>query len=235
LIKDPLGDALLNYFDSGEEQLLKVYSKDVSPDEYKASYFFRSYAEMPLQEQKALKLCSGKVLDAGAGAGCHSLWLKENGFDVTALDTSFGCVQVMKKQGLQNVFNESVLLHKGQYDTILLMMNGIGLAGKIKGVHALLNHLKSLLKVGGQILVDSSDILFLFGNLEADELLSFDKDYLGEVEFQFAYKKERGPWFSWLYLDERTFRELAQKAGFNFKIIYSKKEQGYLAQLQLPM
>lgn len=233
MAKDPLGNALQNYFDTGEEQILKVYSKDVSPDEYKASYFFRKYPEMPVHEQKALALCKGKVLDVGAGAGCHSLWLQEKGIDVKSIDISEGCVAVMMKQGLHNVGLEPILLHEGQYDTILLLMNGIGLAGKLKNLPSFLQHLKSLLKRGGQILVDSSDILHLYGDLDADELMDFDKDYLGEVDFQFSYKMRRGSWFSWLYLDERTFKENALRAGFNFQIIYTKKELGYLAKLQL--
>jgi hypothetical protein len=112
-------------------------------------------------------------------------------------------------------------------------MNVIGLAGKLKNLSVFLNQLKGLLKPNGQILTDSSDIFHLFESIDSDQMLEFEKDYLGEVEFQFSYKKERGPWFKWLYLDERTFREYAEKSGFHFEVIWSKKNAGYLTRLTL--
>ncbi len=232
-MKDPLGKALKRYLETGEEQKLMVYSKEVHTDEYKASYFFREYVEMPLQEQKALALCKGKILDAGAGAGCHSIWLQNKGFDVTAIDTSQGAVETMQLRGLKNAFCQSITAHNSKYDTILLMMNGIGLAGKLKNLKNFLQNLKGLLNPGGQILADSSDIYHLYDEFDTDEILDLNKDYLGEVEFQFEYEKERSNWFEWIYLDHRTFEETAKSVGFKFNLVYSKKNSGYLAQLIL--
>ncbi|MGB0430607.1 MAG: class I SAM-dependent methyltransferase [Bacteroidia bacterium] len=230
---DPLGKALLKYLNTGEEQKLTVYSNEVHTDEYKASYFFRHLSEMPLQETKALALCKGNVLDAGAGAGCHSILLQEKGFDVTAIDTSIGAVETMNLRGVSNAICQSIYDHKGQYDTILMMMNGIGLAGKLKNVSSLLKHLKTLLKPGGQILADSSDIYHLYESFDADEFLNLNKDYLGEVEFKFEFEKEFSNWFNWVYLDHKTFKEQAIQAGFKYNLIFPVKTSGYLAQLIL--
>lgn len=213
--------------------MIKVYSKDVSPEEYRASYFFRSYTEMPEQEKRALAQCKGKVLDVGAGAGCHSLYLMEQGFDTKPIDTSEGCVEVMKNQGVTQAEVKDIMKMKGEgFDTILLLMNGIGLSAKLKSVPHFLKHLKGLLNPGGQILADSSNIFHLYEELDADELLDLDKGYLGEIEFQFGYQRERGPWFSWLYLDDKTFSELAHRSGFKFEMLFKSLDHSYLAKLQ---
>jgi SAM-dependent methyltransferase len=232
-MNDPLGNALLEYHNTGEEQKLRVHSQDVHTDIYKASYFFRDFEEMPHLETKALKMCKGKVLDVGAGAGCHSIWLQQKGFEVTAIDTSPGAVEAMKQSGVVNAFCESIHDHEGEYDTILMLMNGIGLAGNLQGVKVLLQKLKSLLKPGGQILTDSSDIFHLYNNLEGDDLLNLDKDYLGEVSFQFEYKGVKSNWFDWIYLDQRTFNEIAVSEGFTFDVIANDSTKAYLAHLHI--
>jgi len=228
---DPLGKALIKFYETGEEQKIKVYSKDVEPEEYRASYFFRTYSEMPEQEKRALKLCKGKVLDVGAGAGCHSLYLEEKGFDVTSIDTSPGCIEVMHAQGVENAQLRDIMDVKGKFDTILLLMNGIGLAGKLHNVSNFLQHLKGLLNPGGQILADSSNIFHLYEELDGNELLELGKDYLGEIQFQFGYGKERSTWFSWLYLDDKTFREMAILNDFDFELLFKSLDNAYLARL----
>lgn len=231
-MRDPLGKALVNFYESGAEQLIKVYSKDVSPEEYRASYFFRTYAEMPEQEKRALAHCKGKILDVGAGAGCHSKYLMEKGFEVTSIDTSEGCVQVMQQQGIEGAQVKDIMSLKNEgYDTILLLMNGIGLSTKLKQVPHFLDHLKGLLNPGGQILADSSNIFHLYEELDANEILDLEKEYLGEIEFQFGYQKQRGPWFSWLYLDDKTFAEVAHRQGFKYELLFKSLDHSYLARL----
>ncbi|MFY0673171.1 MAG: methyltransferase [Bacteroidia bacterium] len=232
-MKDPLGKALFKYHETGEEQKLKVFSQDVHTDVYKASYFFRDIEEMPELEIDALKMCKGRILDVGAGAGCHSIWLQNKGFDVTAIDTSAGAVDTMKARGVKNAINESIYDHNESYDTILMLMNGIGLSGKLRLVGNLLNKLKSLLNTGGQILTDSSDIFHLYNSLDSDDLLNLEKDYLGEVSFQFEYNGEKSDWFDWIYLDQRTFKEVATNSGFSFKIVATDSSKAYLAHLHL--
>ena len=232
MLKDPLGKALVNFYESGEEQMIKVYSKDVSPEEYRASYFFRNYTEMPEQEKRALTHCKGRVLDVGAGAGCHSKYLQGKGFTTLPIDTSEGCIQVMEEQGVIGAQVKDIMKMKGEgFDTILLLMNGIGLSAKLKSVPHFLTHLKGLLNPGGQILADSSNIFHLYEDLDADELLDLDKGYLGEIEFQFGYRNERGPWFSWLYLDDKTFAELAHQSGFQFEMLFKSLDHSYLVKL----
>lgn len=230
---DPLGTALNDYFHCPDESLtIRVSSPDFEDDVIPVRYFFRGYEEMPELEQIAIQQCSGKVLDVGAGAGCHSLVLQKKGLQVTAIEKSAGAAELMKKRGLRNVMYTDILYYQNNtYDTILLLMNGIGIAGTPSGATSLFDHLKKLLTPGGQIILDSSDLIYLFD--EPTQVIELNESYYGIVEFQMHYKDAHGEPFSWLYLDEETLVELAEKSNLNAEILKRDSHFAYLARLSV--
>ena len=160
---DPIGHAVLDYLNGIRGESIVVKTDIAEDEELSPSYFFRTFDQMPVQEQEALKRCSGRILDVGAGAGVHSLWLQEQGFDVDGLEISPLSCETMIKRGVKNVQLKDVYsLTDQKYDTILLLMNGAGVAQTLRGLEDLLLHLKTLLNPGGKILADSSDLLYLF-------------------------------------------------------------------------
>ena len=98
-----MGAAIRDYFRQGKSAQLKVLSSLFDDDEMPVAHLFRSYHEMPPLEQRALNEARGKVLDVGAGAGCHALALQERGFDVMAVDISPLSCETMKERGVANV------------------------------------------------------------------------------------------------------------------------------------
>lgn len=201
---------------------------------YDTSSFFTPFDEMPMIESEALSVSKGRVLDVGAGAGRHAVLLNET-CDVTAIDSSLGAVEVMKKRGIEKAFQADLWKWKGEYDTILLMMNGIGLAGSLANIPKFLAHLDGMLAENGQILTDSCDMQYLFA--DGESLLQFNevKDYYGEVSFQFKYKNHSGAPFNWVYVDERNLAEKAYEAGFKMEILSRTERHGqYLARLTKP-
>ena len=164
---DLFGEAITDYHNGKySEDLITFISLGVE-DKLPLPYLFRDFKEMPVLEQQALELCRGKILDIGCGAGSHSLYLKEKGFDISAIDTSEGAINITRKRGINKAVVQDILEHSGQkYDTLLLLMNGIGMAGRIKQLGSFLNHLKTLLNPGGQILTDSTDIIYMFEDEE---------------------------------------------------------------------
>src|SRR5690606_3560280 len=161
-----MGNALKDYFSGKHTENITVISSIAEDDELSLPYLFREEKDLPEIEKKALALCYGKILDVGAGSGTHSVILRNRKFDVLSIDTSKGAVEVMKQRGLKAKNIDLLSLKNEQFDTILLLMNGVGIAQKLKKLTAFLLHLKNLLTPNGQILMDSSDIKYLFTELD---------------------------------------------------------------------
>jgi SAM-dependent methyltransferase len=228
--KDPMGRAIAEYQRTGKSDKLRVFSPMFEEDEIPLPTLFRRYRDMPAIERKALDMARGKVLDVGAGAGCHSLVLQERGIDVTAIDISPLAVETMRLRGVKNVLEEDFFAHQVKYDTILMMMNGIGIVGTLAGLPDFFRQLSQLLTSDGQLLCDSSDISYLF----EDEEGCFDypgTGYYGEQMFRMQYKDTIGEPFPWLYIDKESLIEEARKNGFQADIIAEGDHYDYLASI----
>ncbi|MEJ1222914.1 class I SAM-dependent methyltransferase [Sediminicola sp. 1XM1-17] len=233
--KDIFGNAILDYQAGQYTEDIKTYSSLDEEDIIPVPYLFRKYKAMPALEQQALKRCKGSVLDIGCGAGSHSLYLQEKGMDVTALDESPGAVEACKLRGIKKVVQTDLYDFKGQqFDTLLMLMNGIGIVGKLDQLDKFFTHVKTLLKPGGQLLLDSSDIIYMF---EEDEdggyWLPDTGNYYGEVTFIMEYKKEKTAAFHWLYIDYNTLQRAAQASNFSCELVSEGEHYDYLAKLTL--
>lgn len=235
-MNDPFGEAIQDYFEKGKAPDLIVNSNYTEGEEIAASWFFRTEKEMPAVERTALKRCNGKVLDIGAAAGCHTLFLQKKGFNVTALERSEKAAEVMKKRGIQKVVCGDIYqFSENQFDTILLLMNGAGIGETIAGLEKLLTHIKTLLTEKGQILIDSTDIKYLFKEEDGSLWIDLANDsYYGEMEYEVKYKKLVSK-FKWLFVDFETLKKVAKKAGLNCILIENGENQDYLAQLKLKL
>ncbi len=226
---DIYGQALQDFFDGKPEHQLWLNNNYGQPEEMPVAIFFRPEAEMPEAESLALQLCRGKVLDIGAGAGSHTLVLQEQNFEVTALELSPGAAAVMQKRGVKTVVQQDVFHYKTEkFDTLLLLMNGIGLTQNLAGLDRFLQHAKQLLLPGGQLIFDSSDIAYLYEGLPLPK-----NKYYGEISYQYQYKNQLGEWFNWLYIDQKTLLKTALKNGWNGEILYEDDMDLYLAKLNL--
>ncbi len=232
--KDPIGSALLDFYQQGEDTAISVNLDIADEDSLMPSYFFRRYEAFPELEQEAMQQCRGKVLDVGAGAGSHSLYLQSQGFDVTALDVSPKSVDVMKARGLNSVQLVDFFEYKeGSFETILFLMNGIGLVKNLEGFTRFFKHVKSLLAPNGQIILDSSDLIYMFEQEDGSYLIDINEAYHGEVEFHLSYKNIKGEPFNWLYVSEELLQDAAEENGFSCDIIQQGAHYDYLAKLSL--
>ena len=231
---DVMGKALMDYQNGiiGAELIVKT---NVAEDEpYDVAYFFRNYDEMPLLEQKALELAKGEILDVGAGTGIHCLALQKMNKECKAIEISELSVDIMKSRGVNNAecidFFE---LKEQKYDTILFLMNGIGLVETLSGFERFFNHCKTILNPDGQILFDSSDLIYLFEEEDGSFLIDLHDKYYGEVEFQVDYECASGEPFPWLFIDFDNMQHYAEQNGFNAEIIETGQHYDYLAKLTL--
>lgn len=234
LANDPIGTALSDYLKEKQETEIIVESNLTEDDVIPVPYLFRSEAEMPELELLALDECRGKILDVGAGSGCHALILQKRKKEVTALDISEGAIQVMQQQGVKQVLHKNIYdLTDGKYDTLLLLMNGIGIAGTLFGLDRFLTHAKSILKPGGQILLESADILYMFEDEDGSVLLDLNAGYYGEVKYNMKYKTHESGWFNWLFIDAAILQDYATKHDYEFEVLYEGENGNYLARLIL--
>jgi uncharacterized UPF0146 family protein len=230
---DPIGQAILDFTKSKKPFDIIVEADLCDDDIIPIETLFRNFNEMPLMEQKAMQLCKGKILDVGACAGPHSRYLSDSGFKVAAIDISPGAVLYLNEIGINAHQADFFNFHpKEQYDTILMLMNGIGMAGTIANLEKTLLKASSLLKPGGQILCDSSDVKFLYEEEDGSFWMDLNTNYYGEFKFKMKYKKIEGPWFDWLYVDYDKLHKAAINCGFKSNKI-EEQEHHYLAQLIL--
>lgn len=231
--KDPMGTAIADYYRTGRANTLRVFSSQFDEDEIPVEQFFRTFTEMPTIEQQALTLATGRILDVGAGSGCHALALQEMGKEVTAIDISELSVEVMQERGVKDA--RAIDLYDErfteQYDTILLLMNGSGIIGNIEGMERFFLRMKLLLKPGGCIYMDSSDLKYLFEEEDGSFLIDIADDYYGLVDFRMQYKQVKGESFDWLYIDFDTLAYYAEQYGFTAEMVSEGEHYDYLARL----
>ena len=234
LMNDPMGQAALDYLAGKRNLEITIQSNIVEDDIIPVDYLFRSVQEMPLLEKKALLHCKGKVLDLGGGVGSHSIELQNKGYEVTLLDSSNGCCNVASQRGVKNIINADFYNYQPTetYDTLLLMMNGIGLAAAIDHLPVFFAKAKEYLKPNGQILLDSSDLRYLF--IDEDSYCDLpDEQYYGEVMYTMAYKNHKTEPFEWLFIDPALLAAKAKENGFKFDKIADGEHYDYLTKLTL--
>jgi SAM-dependent methyltransferase len=224
----PLGQALEEFQRTGSAGPLMVLDDLGGVQELPVEIFFRSRQDLRPCDRVAIEFCCGRILDVGAGAGAITLILRELGFEVQAIDPLPQAVLVMRARGLSGSSQADVREYRPDrpFDTILLLMNGAGLAGTVKGLPDLLEAIRTHLTPSGQVLIDSTDPS-AFGAPEIRE----DGRYGGELHYQLEYAGHRGPPFPYLFVDPDTFRELATRERWRFEVIYGGKGGEYLARL----
>lgn len=238
-MKDLIGKAIFDFQTNNSPEDLITETSISEADEMSVAYLFRSYNEMPQLEKKALQLAYGKVLDVGCGAGSHSLTLQNNrNLAVTSIDISPKAIETCQIRGLKNAKVQDIMtLENEKFDTILLLMNGTGIFGTLKETPKFLQKLKSLLNPNGQILIDSSDIIYMFDDDDSE-----DSDggkwipgsgYYGELSFTVSYKNETEVSFPWLYLDYNTLQNGAFANGLQCELILEGEHYDYLARLSI--
>ena len=229
---DPMGAAIYDFHKNGTADVLRVFSSQFEEDEIPVADLFREYDDMPELERIALDEASGEILDVGAGSGCHSVALMKMGKSAVAIDISPLSVEVMKERGVDalqvNLYDESF---DRKFDTVLMLMNGTGIIGNFDNMPVFFERMKQLLKPGGSILIDSSDLRYLFEEEDGSLMIDLADDYYGQLDYQMQYKDVSGEPFDWLYVDFDTLAFYAEESGFDAELLAEGEHYDYLAKL----
>ena len=230
-----MGAAIRDFHLTGKAGRLRVLSSMFEEDEMPVAHLFRTFKDMPRTEQRALEEAYGNVLDIGAGAGCHALELQQRGKSVKAIDISPLSCEVMEERGVNDVECTNVFCPTfiGQFDTILLLMNGTGIAGKLSNLPNLLNRLKQLMSKDGRILIDSSDLKYIYEDEDGAFDIDLNGPYYGEVDYQMVYRNVKGEPFDWLYTDPTMLKAVCEQCGLKCETIEKGDHYDYLAKITL--
>ncbi|WP_298535017.1 bifunctional 2-polyprenyl-6-hydroxyphenol methylase/3-demethylubiquinol 3-O-methyltransferase UbiG [uncultured Algibacter sp.] len=230
-MKDLFGQALLDYQNGNYTEDIITETNISDKDSLPLPYLFRKFEEMPKLEQKALSLCKGAVLDVGCGSGSHSLYLQKKGLKIKGIDISPGAIDVCTKRGVKNAKTISLLEESETFDSILLLMNGTGIFQELSQVSKYLTHLKSLLKLNGQILIDSSDIKYMYEDEDGGYWMDMNANYYGELDYFLSYKGIKETPMKWLYLDFETLKLACETIGLTCELVLEGEHFDYLARL----
>lgn len=226
--RDPLGAMMLDYLRGNIDAYVEVESTDLVMTTMRGETMFRQYSEMNDLEHHALELCRGKILDVGAGSGCHSLYLQNKGRDVEALDISPGCIQTMANRRVQKLMHQNVYsLEQRKYTTLLMLMNGLGICGTLDGLNLFFQVAKNIIVAGGQIIADSTDLRSLNGTEKVSQFVSCAL----ETEFTMRYHHIMSEPFKWLYVDFLTLQTLAEFNGFQCERLKTDQDGRYLVKI----
>ena len=229
---DPMGAAIMDYHRNGRAGTLRVFSSQFEEDEIPVADLFRDFGDMPELEQMALEMAQGRILDVGAGSGCHSLALKKMGKETVAIDISPLSVEVMTERELDarlvNFYDEGFT---EKFDTVLMLMNGTGIIGNLDNINSFFERLRELMNPGGALLIDSSDLRYLFEEEDGSLMIDLADDYYGQLDYQMQYDDVLGEPFDWLYLDFNTLAYYAEEAGFKAEMVAEGEHYDYLAKL----
>lgn len=231
---DPMGSAIRDFHKTGRAETLIVHSSMFDDDEIPVADLFRAYEDMPELEKIALDVAEGRILDVGAGSGCHSLALASMGKEAVAIDISPLAVEVMKERGVDahevNFYDPSF---DEKFDTVMMLMNGTGIIGNLDNIPVFFSRLKDILAPGGCLLIDSSDLRYLFEEEDGSLMIDLADDYYGLLDYQMEYKGVIGESFDWLYLDFETLAYYAEENGFDIELVAEGEHYDYLARLIL--
>jgi 2-polyprenyl-3-methyl-5-hydroxy-6-metoxy-1,4-benzoquinol methylase len=225
--------ALLAYHNGDNTAVFTIIRDDGFSQSVPVSIFFddQNFTEL---EEIALSLCKGSVLDVGAGAGRHSLELQRRGLNVTATDIEPLCEQIMTQRGVHSVIISDILNWTGvRFDTVLMLMNGIGMVGCPESLNNFLGNLTNLLNAGGYLLCDSIDVdqtddphsCCVPNSQHSSSPLS------RSTAFSISYAGYMGKAFKWLHISPKLLQEHCRLAGLTFSVIHEEKDGHFLCRI----
>ena len=233
-LHDPMGQAVIDYLKNGKAAAITVRSTIFDDDEMPVEHLFRTVAEMPLLERAALSYARGRVLDVGAGAGCHALALQQQVTDVVSIDVSPGCVEAMRLRGVQQVHLADFFTDDfgEEFDTVFMLMNGLGICGGLNELPAFFARLDALLAPGGSVITDACDLSYIYEEEDGFLDLTGVEGYYGEVDYRMSYGAVEGEPFNWLYIDSETLTVEARKYNYEVEILrQDTSSTAYLARI----
>jgi cyclopropane fatty-acyl-phospholipid synthase-like methyltransferase len=184
-----------------------------------------------------MKYVVGRVLDIGCGAGRHSLYLQQQGFDVLGVDMSPLAIEVCQRRGLKQAQVRSITQVSpklGLFDTILMLGNNFGLMGSFRRARGLLKRFHTMTSQQARLIVESNDI---YQTTDPDHLAyqEFNRQRSrlpGQIRMRVRYKKYVMPWFDYLMVSQEEMKAILAGTGWEVKQFIDSEKAAYMAILE---
>lgn len=197
--------------------------------------YFSEYEEWSEIEQQIIDKAKGKILDIGCGAGRHSLYLQEKGFDVTGIDKSVGAIEVSKARGLKNAFVRAIEeideFEPKTFDTIIMFGNNFGLFGSAENAQIILEKMYRITTPNAQIIAQT-----LNPYMTDDEAhLQYHKRnkklgrMTGQIRLRVRYGMYVGEWFDYLFVSPEEMKEIINKSDWQIRELINSDKTNYFA------
>ena len=234
--KDAYGEYLLAQYKK-EVRMPEIIERDDDYINYgsKAGVYFNEYEEWSDIARQAIDKAKGKILDIGCGAGRHSLYLQEKGFDVIGIDNSPGAIEVCKLRGLENALvrqiDEIDKFEANSFDTILLFGNNFGLLGDEEKARLLLQKMHKITTPNAQIIARS---LNPYTTEEEVHLRYHESNrkrgkFPGQIRIRVRYHEFVGEWFDYLLVSQGEMKEIINDSDWQTTEFINSEEEDYFA------
>ncbi|MBI5305411.1 MAG: class I SAM-dependent methyltransferase [Chloroflexi bacterium] len=231
-------DALWQFYEIGRADL-RVERDDGYASIENIAWYFTTHREFLPIEKAALKFARGRVLDAGCGAGRHSLYLQRRGLRVTALDVSPRIVELARVRGVRDARCANLCgklpLRASEFDTVILFGNNLGICGTVAKFRRMLRELHRVTSPRGRILATTRmpsttnpwHKRYLERNLGRGRAL-------GQIRLRLMLNGRRGAWFDLLLLAPTDLMPIAAQAGWKIAQVFAEGnfEDGYSVVLE---
>ena len=190
--------------------------------------FFDDYDDWPSIEQRLIGHAQGRVLDVGAGAGRHALYLLERGHEVVAIDHSPGAVELCRTRGVEAFERDVFDLPEGLFDTVLLLNQNLGIGGNLARTRSLLELLHERTAPDAVILGDTVDPLMFTPmppHLEYHTSAAEHGRDVGQIRIRFRYEDAVTPWLDLLLLRREDLEPVLSGTGWRLEQEYTEYSQ----------
>jgi len=197
--------------------------------------YFSSYEQWSEAEKKALEFVKGRVLDIGCGAGRHSLYLQEKGFDVLGIDNSPLALKVCKLRGLRKAKLmpiEELNFPPNSFDTVLMLGCNFGLFGSPKKAKRILKKLHKITSENAIIIAETRDPYKTNNpfHLQYHELNRRRGRMPGQMKIRIRFQKYATKWFDYLLVSKEEMKQILEGTGWKVKqFIESENTPNYIA------
>jgi SAM-dependent methyltransferase len=197
--------------------------------------YFLDYDQWSPLEKQAIELARGRVLDIGCGAGRHSLYLQQKGFDVTGIDNSPGAIEVCRLRGLKKAIVRPAIevgkFEPASFDTITMLGNNFGLMGGFEQGREILKDLYRITTADARIIAQSINP-YKTGNpqhLEYHDLNKKRGRMPGQLKMRVRFGKTIGAWFDYLFVSPEEMEDIIQGSNWRIEKFLEPEEARYIA------